>query len=236
WKSGLSRSSGSMSRQRHRRAWVAVGLGGMSGPGRDHGASSPAPRNRAQYASSSSAVRVAWTAMIALLLRSVSAELRALTAPVQAGSVVPQELSFGLVGDRAPAEDRLDRLRKPALRVWIVRAEHQRVRAEQLDDAPHGAFALVHLDTLEELRPAHVVARLPRQMRDAVLGHLRHFSETNPPPGHPAVAGLHDADSHRGEPIEHPRTRDGGDRTHARPHATGGALQEDVVPEIGQAG
>ena len=58
-----------MSRQRHRRAWVAVGFGGMSGPGRDHGASSPAPRSRAQYASSSSAVRVAWTAMIALLCR-----------------------------------------------------------------------------------------------------------------------------------------------------------------------
>src|SRR2546422_9125844 len=37
----------------------------MSGPGRDHGASSPAALNRAQYSSSSSTVRVVWTAMVA---------------------------------------------------------------------------------------------------------------------------------------------------------------------------
>src|SRR5712671_1823372 len=35
----------------------------MSGPGLDHGASSPAALNRAQYASSSSTVRAVWTAM-----------------------------------------------------------------------------------------------------------------------------------------------------------------------------
>src|SRR5512138_3890867 len=35
----------------------------MSGPGLDHGASSPAALSRAQYASSSSTVRVVWTAM-----------------------------------------------------------------------------------------------------------------------------------------------------------------------------
>ncbi len=57
-----------MSRQRQWRAWVAVGFGGMSGPGLDHGASSPAARNRAQYASSSSTVRVVWTAMAVSLI------------------------------------------------------------------------------------------------------------------------------------------------------------------------
>src|SRR5215470_7444348 len=40
----------------------------MSGPGRDHGASSPAALSRAQYASSSSTVRVVWTAIACLLL------------------------------------------------------------------------------------------------------------------------------------------------------------------------
>src|SRR5438552_15202309 len=37
----------------------------MSVPGRDHGATSPAALNRAQYSSSSSTVRVVWTAMVA---------------------------------------------------------------------------------------------------------------------------------------------------------------------------
>src|SRR5882724_1799989 len=72
----LSRRSGSMSRQRQWRGWVAVGLGGMSGPGRDHGASSPAALNRAQYASISSTVRVVWTAMVASCLDSATTPTR----------------------------------------------------------------------------------------------------------------------------------------------------------------
>src|SRR5881296_3406609 len=68
----LSRSNGSMARQRQWRGWVAVGFGGMSGPGRDHGASSPAALSRAQYASSSSTVRVVWTAMVASFLRELA--------------------------------------------------------------------------------------------------------------------------------------------------------------------
>src|SRR5882672_3949187 len=76
----LSRSSGSMSRQRQWRGWVAVGFGGMSGPGRDHGASSPAALNRAQYASSSSTVRVVWTAMVAFPPAGILAEHAALLA------------------------------------------------------------------------------------------------------------------------------------------------------------
>src|SRR5262249_31313623 len=78
----------------------------------------------------------------------------AVTAPVELHSVVPQELSLGLGRDRRPPEDRLDRLREPTLRVRIVGAEHQRVRAEQLGDAPYGALAFVHLDALKILGAA----------------------------------------------------------------------------------
>src|SRR5438093_9814319 len=52
----------------------------MSGPGRDHGASSPAALNRAQYASSSSTVRVVWTAMVAFPPAGILAEHAALLA------------------------------------------------------------------------------------------------------------------------------------------------------------
>src|SRR3989442_8027584 len=89
-----------MSRQRHRRAWVAVGLGGMSGPGRDHGASSPAPLNRAQYAPSSPTVRVVWTALVAFPPAGVLAEHAALLAvEAHAHPLAPPEPLAGMDPD-----------------------------------------------------------------------------------------------------------------------------------------
>src|SRR5712692_3759598 len=67
--SGLRRTSGSMSAQRQSRASTAEALGWMSGPGRVHGASSPAARRLAQY-SSRPVTGGVWIAITVLLGRS----------------------------------------------------------------------------------------------------------------------------------------------------------------------
>src|SRR2546428_11024071 len=69
-----------MSRRRRGRGGVGGGWGGRGGPGGDQGAPAPAALNRAQYASSSSTVRVVWTAMVAFPPAGILAEHAALLA------------------------------------------------------------------------------------------------------------------------------------------------------------
>src|SRR2546428_1848502 len=73
--SALRRTSGSMSAQRQSRAWTADAFGRMSGPGSAHGASRPAARRSAWYASRSLARSVACSAIIVLLGRQPGHEV-----------------------------------------------------------------------------------------------------------------------------------------------------------------
>src|SRR5438876_5867259 len=66
----------------------------MSGPGRDHGASSPTALNRAQYSSSSSTVRVVWTAMVA--------SPHFMGSPRPAGPPAPRRPAARLSSSRSP--------------------------------------------------------------------------------------------------------------------------------------
>src|SRR5262245_5892430 len=70
--SGVRRTSGSMSRQRHILACTADFLGAIRGPGRVHGASSPAAARLAQYSSRAVSTEVVWMLMISLSLSSRS--------------------------------------------------------------------------------------------------------------------------------------------------------------------
>src|SRR5438552_19166335 len=73
--SALRRTSGSISAQRQSRAWAADAFGRMSGPGSAHGASRPAARRSAWYASRSLARSVACSAIIVLLWRQPGHEV-----------------------------------------------------------------------------------------------------------------------------------------------------------------
>src|SRR5262245_18872 len=52
---------------------------------------------------------------------------------VAARGIVPEQLAPYRLGKRTPAQDHLDRLREPALRVGEVGGEHERILAERLD-------------------------------------------------------------------------------------------------------
>src|SRR2546427_4106303 len=73
--SALRRTSGSISVQRQSRAWTADAFGRMSGPGAAHGASRPAARRSAWYASRSLARSVACSAIFVLLGRQLGHEV-----------------------------------------------------------------------------------------------------------------------------------------------------------------
>src|SRR5206468_5595453 len=114
----------------------------------------------------------------------------AAVAPVAAHRVLPEELAPRALRDRRPLEDRVNRLGKPALRVRIVRREHQGVLADGLDGLAQGQLALVQLDALEVLRPANVLARLALEPRQRVLAHLGLLVEARGPEREPPVAAL----------------------------------------------
>src|SRR5713101_10087314 len=109
-------------------------------------------------------------------LRSARGEPR-----VASRRVVPEQFAPDRLGDRAPAQHRLDGLRKPTFRVWVVRGEHQRIFAERLDGVAQRLLALVELDALEVLRSADVFAGLARQRRQGVPGHLGELVEPRGP-------------------------------------------------------
>src|SRR5260370_13068043 len=100
-------------------------------------------------------------------LRSARGERR-----VASRRVVPEQFVPARLGDRAPAQHRLDGLRKPALRVRVVRGEHQRILAERLDGVAQRLLAFVELDALEVLRSADVFAGLPAQRWQGVPARL----------------------------------------------------------------
>src|SRR5215471_9721536 len=85
---------------------------------------------------------------------------RSANPAVAARGIVPEQLAPHRLGERAPAQDHLDRLREPTLRVGEVGGEHEGVLAERLDGVKQRPFALVDLDALEVLRPADVLAGL----------------------------------------------------------------------------
>src|ERR671918_2557917 len=72
-------------------------------------------------------------------------------AAVAARGIVPEQLSPRRLRQRRPAEDRVDRLREPALRVRIVGGKHQRVLAERVDGLAQRQLTLVELDALKIL-------------------------------------------------------------------------------------
>src|SRR5215470_7100399 len=117
-------------------------------------------------------------------------EDRSADSPVAARGIVPEQLAPHRLGEGAPAQDHLDRLREPALRVGEVGGEHESILAERLDGVKQRPFALVDLDALEVLRPADVLAGLLRERRQGVSGHLGELIEAGCPGRQPAVAAL----------------------------------------------
>src|SRR5215813_6591646 len=117
-------------------------------------------------------------------------EDRSANPSVAARGIVPEQLAPYRLGKRTPAQDHLDRLREPALRVGEVGGEHERILAERLDGVKQRPFALVDLDALEILRPADVLAGLLRERRQGVSRHLGELIEARRPGCQPAVAAL----------------------------------------------
>src|SRR3989441_7142403 len=132
--SALRRTSGSISVQRQSRAWTADAFGRMSGPGSAHGASSPAARSSAWYASRSLARSVACSAIIVLLGRQPGHEVTdAKSAPNCRLKVderaVEGQLSLALGGaERVPAGQ-------------AGRAGQRRVQCRLLDNSDKIEFA-----------------------------------------------------------------------------------------------
>src|SRR5262249_21094617 len=88
----------------------------------------------------------------------------AIEAAVETRGVVPEKLALHRLCE-IPRHDGLDRLRKPALAVRIVRRVHQDVFAEELDDGPRQLDTFRHLDRLKEATRRDVLARLAWQAR-----------------------------------------------------------------------
>src|SRR5499427_7418955 len=117
-------------------------------------------------------------------------EDRSADPAVAARGIVPEQLAPHRLRERAPAQDYLDRLREPALRVGKVGGEHEGILAERLDGVKQRSFALVDLDALEVLRPADVLAGFLRERRQRVSGHLGELVEARRPRRKPAMAAL----------------------------------------------
>src|SRR5215510_2751630 len=78
-------------------------------------------------------------------------EDRSADPPVAARGIVPEQLAPHRLGETTPAQNYLDRLREPALRVGEVGGEHECIFAERLDGVKQRPLALVDLDALEVL-------------------------------------------------------------------------------------